>query len=647
MAPSLGFKTAWRPMLSSFEMKRFWPTVLLILTLVTLRCLAQGPYQKAGPVQSTKEGRRWAEQTLKKLTLEQKVGQMLNVRYFTDFQNFQADSYRRFRDEMRRYHLGSVTLTVHVDGPFLLKNPPLEVASIANQLQRDSPLPLLIAADFERGLASRVSFVPAFPDAMAFGATGNAAYAERFGAITAEEARAIGVHWDFFPVADVNSNPDNPIINTRSFGEDPEAVGDFVAAFIRGARAHGMMTTAKHFPGHGDTATDSHLGVAKVEGDRERLERVELPPFKKAVKAGVDAVMVAHVSVPALDSDPDKVATISRSVVSGVLREDLGFKSIVVTDALEMRGLTSLFPPGRGSPTAKAAVDAVKAGNDVILWPTDLPGAFRGIVEAVKAGEIPVSRINVSVKRILEAKASLGLNKARLVDPARVPYLVSRPEDMEFAQHVADEAVTLVRDNGHTLPLRRLRPTPVESETFQAPAKADSQVVAIVMTESVRGPSAHGFESALKARRADATIFYVDNALATPLTGEIMQAVKDADSVVVAAYAVPVAAKQVMVEGKLVNSVGLDQGSGELLARILDAAADKTTVVAMGNPYLAGSFPSIQNYICTYSNASTSELSAVKVLFGELKPRGKLPVTLPGIAARGTSSVGGDGKGNQ
>jgi beta-N-acetylhexosaminidase len=628
-------------------MNRFWRRTLLILATMALPCFASGPQPKAGPVQSTRESRRWAERTLTRLSLEEKVGQMLNVRYFTDFQNFEADGYRQFRDQMRKYHIGSVTLTVHVDGPFLLKNPPLEVASIANQLQRDSRLPLLIAADFERGLASRVGSVPAFPDAMAFGATGNAAYAERFGAITAEEARAIGVHWDFFPVADVNSNPNNPIINTRSFGEDPEAVGDLVAAFIRGARAHGMLTTAKHFPGHGDTGTDSHLGVAKVEGDLARLESVELPPFKKAISAGVDAVMVAHLSVPALDADPDKVATISKNVVNGVLREELAFKSIVVTDALDMRGLTSLYPPGHGNPAAKAAVDAVKAGNDVILWPTDLPGAFRGIIDAVKAGEIPMARINASVKRILEAKAALGLHRARLVDLARVPYIVSRQEDMEFAQRVADEAVTLVRDNGHTLPLRRFRPTPTESETFQPPVKAGAEVVAIVITESVHGPSGRSFETALKARRADATIFYVDNALAAPLSGEIMQAVKDAGSVVVAAYVVPIAAKQVMVDGKLVNSVGLDQSTGELLSRILDAAADKTTVVAMGNPYVAGSFPGVQNYICTYSNASTSELSAVKVLFGELQPLGKLPVTLPGIAARGASMQEAQGAGSK
>ena len=617
-------------------MRRFLRAILSVL-LFSLTCFAADRYSQPGPVQLTAEGRRWAERTLKRLSLEEKVGQMLNLRYFTDFQNFDNDGYRQFRDQLQKYHIGSVTLTVHVESGSLLKNPPLEVAAVSNRMQRDSRLPLLVAADFERGLASRVSSVPAFPDAMAFGAIGNTNYAERFGAISAEEARAVGVHWDFFPVADVNSNPNNPIINTRSFGEDPTAVGDLVAAFIRGARAHGMLTTAKHFPGHGDTGTDSHLGVAKVEGDLSRLESVELPPFREAVRAGVDSVMVAHLAVPALESDPNKVATISKHVVDGVLREELGFKNIVVTDALEMRGLTSLYPPERGSPTARAAVDAVKAGNDVILWPSDLDGAFHGIVDAVRHGEIPQSRINASVRRILLAKASLGLHRARLVDLDQVSYRVSKQEDMQFAQQVADESVTLVRDEQRLIPLPKLQAPATESETFQAQVKTGTQVVAIILTDSVHGSSGRGFEVALRARRADAKVFYIDNSLALLLTDEVLQAVRDAQRVVVAAYVVPTAAKQVLVNGKLVNTVGLEQGMGDLLNKVLDVASAKTAVVAMGSPYLAQTFPNIQTYLCTYSNASSSEISAVKTLFGESQPRGKLPVTLSGIAARGAS----------
>ncbi len=617
-------------------------TTTLLFLLLSVSVFADDKSKKTqpvqpGPIQLSKDGRRWVEKTLKNLSLEEKVGQMINIRYFTDFQNFNSDNYKQIRGQVQKYHIGSMVLTVHVDGPILLKNPPLEVAAVANQLQRDSTLPLLMAADFERGLDSRVRAVPAFPDAMAFGAAGNTEYAERFGAITAQESRSIGIHWNLFPVADVNINPANPIINTRSFGESPEEVSALVAAFIKGSRAHGMLTAAKHFPGHGDTGTDSHLGVARVEGDLARLEKVELPPFQKAIDADVDSILVAHVAVRALDPDPNKVATISHKVITDVLKNQLKFNGVVVTDALDMRGLTSLYPPGEGSPTAKAAVDSVKAGNDVILWPTDLDGAFNGILDAVKRGEIPVAQIDASVKKILEMKASVGLDKNRFVDLEQVSYLVSKPEDVQFAQQVADEAVTLVRNNGRVLPVQKLQARPTEAEIFQANVKPGKHAVGIIITDTVRGDWGHAFEAAFKERRADAVFFHIDNSVAAVLTPAVLQAVKEADKVVVAAYVVPTPAKQVMVDGKLVNSVGLEQGSGELLRQVLDVAAAKTAVIALGNPYVAQNFPDVQTYICTYSNATSSELSAVKALFGELQAHGKLPVTLPGIAERGFS----------
>ena len=621
-------------------MRRYSTTLFLLLAFVfSVSATAADKFARPRPVELTKEGRQWAARTLKKLSLEEKIGQMLSVRYFMDFENFDSDAYRQFRDQMQKYGIGSIVLTVHVDSAGLLKNPPLEAAAMSNRLQQDSKLPLLIAGDLERGLATRMSSVPIFPDAMAFGAAGNVAYEEKFGAIVGAESRAVGIQWTFWPIADVNSNPSNPIINTRSYGEDPTLVGEFAAAFIRGARSQGMLTTVKHFPGHGDTGTDSHLGVARVEGDREHLNKVELPPFKQAIAAGVDSVMVAHLAVPALEPDPNKVATISTNVIGGVLRQELGFKNLVVTDALEMRGLTSLYPPQQGNPAGRAAVDLVKAGNDVLLLPTDLDGAFRGILEAVKRGEISESRIDESVQRILEMKASVDLNKARLVDLEQVSYLVSRQEDMQLAQQVADDAVTVIRDNHQVMPLTRFLAPRTEGEIYRPPVQPTANVVTIIFSDNAHGSWGRGFEAALKARRADATVFYVDSSLAAALSGMVLQAVKDAGKVVVAGYLSPIAGKQVMVDGKLTNSVGLDQPDSDLLAQILTIAPAKTVIVALGSPYLAQGFPQIQNYICTFSNAGTSEASAVKTLFGELKPRGRLPVALPGIAERGFGSA--------
>jgi beta-N-acetylhexosaminidase len=625
-------------------MRRYWTPLFVLLTFMfSFSANAADRFSKPRPVELTKEGRQRAARTLKKRTREEKNGQMLSVRYYMDFENFDSDGYRQFRDQMQKYGIGSVLLTIHVDSAGLLKNPPLEAAAMSNRLQQDSKLPLLIAGDLERGLATRMNSVPVFPDAMAFGATGNPGYVERFGAIVGAESRAVGIHWTFWPIADVNNNPDNPIINTRSFGEDPAIVGDMAAAFIRGARSQGMLTTVKHFPGHGDTATDSHLGLARVESDREHLNKVELPPFEKAIAAGVDSVMVAHLVVPALEPDPNKVATISSNVIGKLLRQELGFKNLVVTDALEMQALTSLYLPQQGNPAGRAAVDAVKAGNDVLLLPTDLDGAFRGVLDAVHRGEIPESRIDESVQRILEMKASVDLHKARLVDLEQVSYLVSRQQDMQLAQQVADDAVTMVLDNHQVIPLARFQAPKIEGEIYPAPVQPTTQVVAIIFSDNAHGSWGRGFESALKARRADATVFYVDSSLAAALSGVVLQAVKDAGKVVVAGYLSPVAGKQVMppampVQGHLKNSIDLDQSDSALLAQILSVAPNKTVVVALGSPYLAQSFPQIQNYVCTFSNASTSEASAVRVLFGELKPKGRLPVTLPGIASRGASA---------
>src|SRR5580698_5590774 len=291
-------------------MLRNLEVVLLALVLVC-PALGKDTSQTAGPVHLDHEGEKWAKKTLRKLSPEEKVGQLFMIWVRAEFLNVASPEYLQLRDTMVKYHVGSFAMTVPWDPPFLYRNEPYEAAVLLNRLQQDSKLPLLVAADFERGLSMRLHGATEFPHAMAFGAAGKQEYAEAFGRITAQEARAIGVHWNFFPVADVNSNPANPIINTRSFGEDSQQVGDLVAAYIRGARANGMLTTAKHFPGHGDTGTDSHLGVARVDEDQELLRTVDLPPFQRAIEAGVDSVMVAHVAVPALESDPNKVAVTS------------------------------------------------------------------------------------------------------------------------------------------------------------------------------------------------------------------------------------------------------------------------------------------------------------------------------------------------
>jgi len=579
--------------------------------------------EKNPPAAHSDHGEKWAEKTLRKLTVEEKIGQVFMIWCRAGFLNVDNPEYLQLREAMQKYHVGSFAMTVHVDGPFLLRTGPYEAAELLNRLQRDSRLPLLFAADFERGVATRLTGATNFPHAMAFGADGKPGDAEAFGRITAQEARAIGVHWNFFPDADVNSNPANPIINTRSFGEDPKQVGDLVAAYIRGAHAGGMLTTVKHFPGHGDTATDSHLGVASVNVDRAHLDTIELPPFRQAIAAGVDSVMVAHVTVPALDADPNHVATISSSVVSDLLEKQLGFKGIIVTDALDMAGLTHLFANNIG----RAAVEAFKAGNDLLLIPADFGASYEAMLKAVQSGEISRQRLDRSVLKILKTKASLRLNEARTVDLSALAKAVGRPENLTFGQQVADAAITLVRDNGQVLPLKA-RGTAGTGLPYTTREETHNDTVAVIFSDDVRTESGRAFGRELRTRIPDAHVLYVDPRVAAGMAEEVLKAVDEAHKVLAAVYVIPTA-------GKVGNSMAMADVTGSLLQQLLDHAAAKTAVVAMGNPYLAGDFPKIENYMCTFSNATVSEVAAIRGLFGEIPIHGHLPVSIPNVAQRG------------
>ncbi len=619
----------------------------LVVLLLLLAPLAFPPpanskdkYQQPGPVRLERDGEKWANKTLRKLTLEEKIGQMFMLRAPAEFLNLASPEYTQLRDSIQKYHVGGLLLTVRAEGPFLYRNPPYEAAMFANQLQRESELPLIVAADFERGLAMRFYSTTAFPHAMAFAATGKPEYAATLGRVTAQESRAIGVEWGFFPVADVNSSPVNPIINTRAFSEDPAEAGAFAAAYIKAARENGLLTTAKHFPGHGDTDTDSHLGVARVTGDRARLEAVELVPFRKAIEAGVDSVMVGHLTVPALEPDPERIATTSPEVVARLLRGELGFRGVVVTDAMDMGALTRLFPAEPGNNTSgRAAVEAVKAGNDMILLPADLDASFNALLAAVESGEILEERIDLSIRRILRLKASVGLNKARLVDIGALSSIVARPENLAAAREVAEAAVTLVRDNGQVLPLNGLplkrNGTPAPAEPYTPPGEGQKRVVAVLFTDDVRTEYGRVFEQELRARVPDAQIFFVDSRNASAMSDSIVSAAAQARAVIAALYVTPSAGKTVQVQGATTNSVSLDDATAALLNRILDQAQPLTVVVALGNPYVAAGFPQAENYLCTFSGVPVSETAAVKALFGEIPIHGRLPVTIPGVAKRG------------
>ena len=604
--------------------------VLAAIAAATIAAIfAQGAVA-APPVHLDRKGERWAAATLRKMTLEEKVGQMIMVWAKVQFLNPQSPEYLELRDEMAKYHVGGFGVTVATDGPLLIESEPLEAAALTNRLQKDSKYPLLFAADFERGLSMRLEGATAFPAAMAFGAAGDKNLAREFGRISAQESRAIGVQWNWFPIADVNSNPANPIIDTRSFGEDPVLVSEMVAAYIEGARSEGLLTTAKHFPGHGDTDTDSHLTLARVPASMDRLNSVELVPFRSAIAAGVDSVMVGHLIVPAIEPDPNRPASVSAHVIRELLQGQLGFKGLVITDGLDMAGLTHVFTGSEAEISSEAAVAAVEAGEDMVIIPGDLGGAYDGLLAAVKKGEISEARIDESVLKILRMKASVGLDRNRFVDLAKVQDEIAQPQNMALAESVADRAVTLVEDGGKLIPIAAQ-----PMDTTAQPGRPASRIVAVIFSDRPRGSEGgRAFANELRKRAPAATVFFVDPSNSGYVFDSVLAAVRDAGAVIAVAESVPNPRRT--TEGHAGGSVGLNAGPMQLLTEIVKTAGAKTIVVAFGDPYTGGSIPGIETYVCTYSNTVVSATSLARALFGEIPIHGRLPVSIPNLAPRGT-----------
>ncbi|WP_263360062.1 glycoside hydrolase family 3 protein [Acidicapsa ligni] len=604
--------------------KRFLCLSLLMIFLTALNSVdAHG----TGPVHLDHKGELWAKSTLRKMSLEEKIGQLIMVWAKVEYLNIDSPAFVQLHDEMQKYHVGGFGVTVHVDGARLIKSEPFEAAALTNELQKESKYPLIFAADFERGLAVRLNGATSFPSAMAFGATGDKDLVRQFGEISAEESRAVGIHWNWFPVADVNSNPANPIINTRSFSENPAVVGDMVAAYIDGARSEGLLTTVKHFPGHGDTDTDSHLSLARVTGNMDRLNSVELIPFRKAIAAGVDTVMMGHITVPAIEPDPNLPASVSKRVVTGLLKDKLGFRGLVVTDALDMGALMHAFTGTDAEISGKEAVQALLAGNDMVIIPADLDGAYSGLIQAAKSGVLSEKRIDESVLKILRLKASVGLNVDRYVDMSDVSRVVARPASVALAQTISDRAITLATDTNNLLPLH------VSADAGQATA---SSAVAVIFTNDARASEGVGaFIAQLRRRVPNASVFLVDNSSSATVSQDVLAAVASASTVIAVAEAFPSARRMMRVAGQQKGSAGLDQSATELLSSIVKTAGAKTVVAAFGNPYIGSDVPGISTYVCTFSDTADSALSLVSALFGENAIHGRLPVTIPNIARIG------------
>ena len=551
------------------------------------------------PNSLTTEQQEWVESTLRQMTLEEKVGQLLLTTYHGSFTARDSDTYSRMMHDIDDLHVGGFITITHGSPLGIVKDQAYPTAVLANQLQSKSKYPLLIGADYERGTAQRVDEGTSFPTAMAVAAGGDSKDAYTMGKITALEARAVGVQWVYAPVCDVNNNPNNPIINTRSFSENPSRVSDFVTEFIRGVQENGAMATAKHFPGHGDTATDSHIDLPIIQASRERMETLELVPFRAAIAAGVGSIMTGHLNVPAFEPDPAVPATLSPNILTDLLRKQLKFEGLVITDALDMGGITVRYAPG------EAAVRAFLAGADALLMPPVPDAAYEGLLSAAQSGRIPGDRLDASVRRLLQAKAHLGLSQDRLVDISTLNEKFGRTDWQQTAQEISDRGITLLRDAQHLLPLDGTRPT----RALLVALYADPEPYPGADLE----PQLRARLDSLVSHRADTKFVRADTLKLPP---------PDSYDLAILALFVRVSDRK--------GDIDVPAEQLPLINQIYKSGKPVVTL-GLGSPYLIERFPQAGTWLSAFGISDVAQISLARALFGETPVRGHLPVTIPGV----------------
>jgi beta-N-acetylhexosaminidase len=600
---------------------RFRAALVATLSVVVLSPVL--PAQGRPPLD--KAAARWVEQTLKRMTLDEKIGQLLVTSFDATFVSADSDLSDRLRHLVRDVKVGGVHVfganepmpavmlnSTYGNGSASRKGDPYVAAAVLNRLQREAETPILTTADFEGGVGYILNGATRLPRAMAIGAAHDPELAYRAGKVSAEEGRALGVLVDFYPIVDVNNNPRNPIINLRSFGEDVRLVSEMARAYIRGVRDGGMIATAKHFPGHGDTATDTHIGLAVIEHPRSHLDQVELPPFRAAIEAGAGAVMSSHIALPALD--PGMVpgaaealrtpATLSRPILTGLLRDEMKFDGLIYTDSMSMFAISRNVPPDR------AAALAVKAGADQVLHSPDDDAAFRGIKAAVAAGEIPETQITRSAERVLEAKARMGLHMSRGVDLAAIDEKLGTRAHRQVAAELSARAITLLKDEGNQVP-------------FAVAKTAGVLYLSVVDYASGwrEGAPSRTFLPELRKRWPNVTAVEIsDRTTADEL--DMVRAVARRSDAIVASVFVRIASYS--------GRMDLSPSQVSLLESL--AGANKPYVaVLFGNPYTATFLQKLPTMLLTYEAFDGIEAAAVSALAGETPISGRLPISLPGM----------------
>jgi beta-N-acetylhexosaminidase len=531
------------------------------------------------------DARAWVEQTLAGMSTRQRVAQLVMPWIRGGRIAPGSAEHQRLRRWIERDEVGGLIVS---------RGPATEYAAAMNMAQDMARVPLLIVSDLETGPGMRLTGGTNFPPAMAFGAAGDEDLAREAGRITGREARAVGIHMTLGPVLDVNHNPRNPIINTRAFSEDPRLVARMGTAWLQGARDEGLLTAGKHFPGHGATGLDSHIGLPVIRASRNELTRSDLVPFRAAIEGGMDGVLVGHLAVAALDGPDAPPASLSRAVVTGLLREQLGFRGLVFTDALNMGAITRRYS------VAEASILAILAGADVLLQPPGERAVIDAIVAAVDAGRIPAARIEESARRVLVAKASAGLHREARVSVPGAARVVGTNAHAETVRRVARNSITLARDRGDLIPL-----APGQRILHVAYGRSGSRFSAPTLSTALRA-GGHTVEAVQVDERTNAATFTA-----------LRQRARAADLVIVSISVFPR------------EYVGIElEGGFPAFVEGLAAAGTPVAGVSFGSPYLLDSFPSIPAYLLAWSSTAASQRAAAAALLGQTPIAGRLPVSL-------------------
>ena len=548
----------------------------------------------------------WVDSVLGTLSLREKAAQMVWPTVLGDYASEDSPQWERVTRWIREDRVGGFTVSV---------GSPMEIATRLNAMQRMSGVPLLFGADMEFGAGYRARggwFLPnaielggavVFPPEMALGATRDTALAYEQGRITALESRALGIHIAYAPILDVNNNPANPVISTRSYGEDPRLAARMGASFVRGLQEHGMVATGKHFPGHGDTEVNSHLALPVVDVGRARLDSVELVPFRAAVAAGVGAIMSFHGAMPALD--PSGVpATLSAAILGGLLREEMGFDGLIISDAMDMRGVLDRYG------AVEAAKRAVAAGADVLIQPLDVSQTIDAVVEGVGEGRYPEARLDAAVRRIVAMKQELGLHRQRLTTPEETRAIVGAAAHRAAAVMIAERSITLVRDGSGILPLGR---------------PATARVLSVTLARRTDLGAGTAFSAELRRRfpMLRAELVFSDHS--SPDFARLLGAADSADVTIVSSY---------VAHGWDASTAAAPRAFAEFVRQLV-ARERRPIVVAMGNPYLLQQIPEVPTYLIAWGGFTVSQQAAARALLGSIPIGGRLPISIPPLAPFG------------